>query len=260
VTRPPESGGLGFGYKWDLGWMHDTLTFLGRDPIHRKYHHTELTFRSMYQNNENFVLPISHDEVVHGKGPLFDKVAGDHWQKMASLRLLYGYQWATPGKKLLFMGDELAVWREWNHDTGLDWGVGMDPLHAGLARWLGDLNRAYRELPALHVGDCTPEGFRYLVGDDSEANVLAFARFGRPEDAPVIMIANFTPIVREGYRVGAPRAGFWREQLNSDAEIYGGSGVGNRGGVHTDEQGAHGQAQSLVLTVPPLAVVLLTAS
>ena len=260
VTRPPDHGGLGFGYKWDLGWMHDTLSFLGRDPIYRKHHHDQLTFRAMYANGENYVLPLSHDEVVHGKGPLIDKIPGDPWQKLASLRLLYGYQWTVPGKKLLFMGDELGVWSEWKHETELDWPLGNHPAHAGLGRWIGDLNRAYRAHPALHVGDCEPWGFQFLVGDDRDANVLAYARFGRQNDPPIVVVANFTPVPREGYRIGVPRGGHWKEILNSDAEVYGGSGVGNRGGMTADAQPAHGQGSSLVVTAPPLSVVVFVAS
>jgi 1,4-alpha-glucan branching enzyme len=259
VTRPPEHGGLGFGYKWDLGWMHDTLSYLEREPVHRKWHHDELTFRAIYQNSENYVLPLSHDEVVHGKGALISKIPGDPWQRYATLRLLYGYQWALPGKKLLFMGDELGVWDEWNHDHQLDWAVGMHPAHAGIARWVGDLNGAYRTYPALHVGDCDPVGFAWLVGDDREASVLAFLRTGGPGDPPVLVVANFTPVVREGYRVGVPRAGFWRELLCSDAEVYGGSGVGNRGGMHTDAMAWRGHEQSLVVTVPPLGLSMFVA-
>jgi len=260
VTRPPEHGGLGFGFKWDLGWMHDTLAFLGRDPIYRKHHHDQLTFRSIYANSENYVLPLSHDEVVHGKGPLIDKIPGDPWQKYATLRLLYGYQWTVPGKKLLFMGDELGVWKEWNHDTQLDWALGNHPAHAGLCRWLADLNRAYRAHPALHVGDCEPWGFQFLVGDDRETNVLGYARYGRDGDPPVVVVCNFTPVPREGYRLGVPKGGHWREILNSDADVYGGSGFGNRGGIDAENVPAHGHRSSLVVTAPPLAVVVFAAS
>ncbi len=258
VSRPTDHGGLGFGYKWDLGWMHDTLAFLSRDPIYRKHHHDQLTFRSVYANTENFVLPLSHDEVVHGKGALIDKVPGDPWQKYASLRLLFGYQWMTPGKKLLFMGSELGVWREWNHDAQLDWALGNHPAHAGIARWVGDLNRAYRGYPALHAGDCEPWGFRFLVGDDRDANVLAFARFGG--DVPIVVVANFTPVPREGYRLGVPRGGFWKEILNSDAEVYGGSGIGNAGGMIAEDVPARGYQSSIVVTAPPLAIVVFVAS
>ncbi len=259
VSRPPEHGGLGFGYKWDLGWMHDTLAFLEHDPVHRKHHHDQLTFRAIYAYTENYVLPLSHDEVVHGKGSLIGKLPGDPWQRYAAMRLLYGYQWTLPGKKLLFMGGELGVWGEWNHDHELDWAIGRHPAHAGIARWLGDLNRAYRELGALHVGDCDPSGFQWIVGDDRDATVLVYSRHGDAKDPPVVIVANFTPVPREGYRFGVPRGGFWREVLNSDAEIYGGSGAGNRGGMHADPIGSHGREHSLVITVPPLGVVVFVA-
>ena len=256
VSRPPEHGGLGFGYKWDLGWMHDTLKFLSREPIHRKYHYDELTFRSIYASSENYVMPLSHDEVVHGKGSLIGKIPGDPWQKYATLRLLYGYQWTLPGKKLVFMGDELGVWGEWNHDTQLDWPVGAHAAHAGIARWIGDLNGAYRNYPALHHGDCESWGFKWIVGDDRDASVLAYARYGNPGDAPIVVLANFTPVPREGYRVGVPRNGFWKELLNSDADVYGGSGIGNRGGMEAEAIECRGFPCSLVATVPPLAIVV----
>jgi 1,4-alpha-glucan branching enzyme len=259
VSRPPEHGGLGFGFKWDLGWMHDTLTHLEREPVHRKFHYDELTFRAIYASSENYVLPLSHDEVVHGKGALISKLPGDPWQRYATLRLLYGYQWTLPGKKLLFMGDEIGVWGEWHHDTQLDWAVGHHPAHAGIARWVGDLNAAYRAHPALHVGDCEPIGFRWLVGDDREGGVLAYLRTGGDADPPICVVANFTPVPREGYRLGVPRAGFWREILSSDSVHYGGSGVGNRGGMHTDSVGCRGFEQSLVVTVPPLGIAVFVA-
>jgi 1,4-alpha-glucan branching enzyme len=259
VSRPPEYGGLGFGFKWDLGWMHDTLKYLSRDPIYRRFHHDELTFRSLYANSENYVLPLSHDEVVHGKGALINKIAGDPWQKYAQLRLLLGYQWTLPGKKLLFMGNELGVWSEWNHDHELDWAIGMHPAHSGIARWLGDLNRAYRNFHALHRGDCEPWGFRWLIGDDRDASILAYARYGAEGDPPVVVIANFTPVPREGYRIGVPRPGFWSEVLNSDADIYGGSGIGNRGGMDAEKHGCRGYECSLVVTAPPFAVVVFAA-
>jgi 1,4-alpha-glucan branching enzyme len=259
VTRPPDHGGLGFGYKWDLGWMHDTLKYVEHEAIHRKWHHDELTFRAIYQNSENYVLPLSHDEVVHGKGALISKIPGDPWQKYATLRLLFGYQWALPGKKLLFMGDELGVWGEWNHDQQLDWAVGNHDAHAGIARWVGDLNRAYREHRALHVGDCNPVGFEWLIGDDRDASVFAFLRTGEKGDPPILVVANFTPVVREGYRIGVPRGGFWREILCSDSSHYGGSGIGNRGGMRTEAVECRGHAQSLVVTAPPLGIVLFVA-
>ncbi|HEY0193973.1 MAG TPA: 1,4-alpha-glucan branching protein GlgB [Kofleriaceae bacterium] len=256
VSRPPEHGGLGFGYKWDLGWMHDTLGYFARDPIHRSHHHGELTFRSVYAFTENFVLPLSHDEVVHGKGALINKLPGDPWQRYANLRLLYGYQWTLPGKKLLFMGGELGVWREWNHDGELDWPIGLHPAHAGIARWLGDLNAAYRRYPALHVGDCEASGFQWIAADDQDNSVIAYARRGGPGDPVVLVVVNFTPVPHEGYRVGAPAGGCWREILNSDAEVYGGSGLGNRGGVDADAIAAHGLDHSLRVTAPPLGIVV----
>jgi 1,4-alpha-glucan branching enzyme len=261
VTRPVDDGGLGFGYKWDLGWMHDTLGLLARDPIHRKHHQEALTFRSLYVNSENFVLPLSHDEVVHGKGSLLRKVhQADSWQRFATLRLLFGYQWTLPGKKLLFMGDELGVWNEWNHDVQLDWALADQPAHAGLARWVRDLNSAYRRCPALHRGDCEPWGWRWLVADDRESGVIAYARFsGQGDGGPVVVVANFTPVTRTGYRIGVPRAGYWKEILNSDAEIYGGSGVGNCGGLPSEPHPFRDHPQSLVVTAPPLGVVVFAA-
>jgi len=205
------------------------------------------------------VLPLSHDEVVHGKGSLIRKVDGDPWQKYASLRLLFGYQWTAPGKKLLFMGDELGVWNEWNHDGELDWPIGSHPAHAGIARWLGDLNRAYREYHALHRGDCESWGFRWLVADDRDSGILAYARYGREGDPPIVVVANFTPLVREGYRIGVPRSGHWKEILNSDAEHYAGSGIGNRGGLDAENVAVRGHGCSLVVTAPPLAVVVFAA-
>jgi 1,4-alpha-glucan branching enzyme len=259
VSRPPDTGGLGFGYKWDLGWMHDTLAFIAREPIHRRWHYNELTFRSVYAFSENFVLPLSHDEVVHGKRSLLAKLPGDPWQQYATLRLLYGYQWTLPGKKLLFMGGELGVWGEWNHETELDWPIAAHPAHDGIGRWLADLNQTYRAYRALHVGDCEPWGFRWIVGDDRDACVLVYARYGEAGDCPIVVIANFTPVPREGYRIGVPRAGYWRELLNSDAAVYGGSGIGNRGGLSTEAVACRGHDQSLVVTAPPLAVVVFAA-
>ncbi|MBP6628833.1 MAG: 1,4-alpha-glucan branching protein GlgB [Kofleriaceae bacterium] len=258
VSRPVEHGGLGFGFKWDMGWMHDTLAYLRRDPIHRRFHHDELTFRAVYAGSESYVLPLSHDEVVHGKGSLLSKLPGDPFARRANLRLLLGYQWTVPGKKLLFMGGELGTWREWSHDGELDWAITSDPGHAGLGRWLGDLNAAYRALPALHRRDTPPLGFAWLGGDDRDSSVLSYLRWGDPADAPVVVVLNFTPIVRTGYRVGAPAGGHWRELLNSDAASYGGGNVGNLGGVDAEAVPWHGQAHSLVVTVPPLGCVVLT--
>jgi len=260
VSRPPEAGGLGFGFKWDLGWMHDSLEYFRKEPVHRRWHHDQLTFRSVYAESENFVLPLSHDEVVHGKGALLAKMPGDPWQQRANLRLLYGYQWTLPGKKLLFMGGDLGTWREWNHDDELDWGILGDAGHAGLVRWLGDLNAAYRGLPALHRRDVRPGGFRWLVGDDRDASALAYLRLGEPGDPPALVACNFTPVARPDYRLGVPLAGRWREALNSDAERYGGSNVGNLGGVVADSgKTCRGQPFGLDLTLPPLGCVVLVA-
>ena len=260
VSRPPEWGGLGFGYKWDLGWMHDTLKYMENDPIHRRWHHDQLTFRSIYSNSENYVLPLSHDEVVHGKGSLLSKMPGDPWQKYANLRLLLSYQWATPGKKLLFMGGELGVWNEWNHDQQLDWAVGHHPAHAGIARLVGDLNRVYRGHRALHARDCDPVGFQWLIGDDRDASIFAFLRTADDDDAPVLVAMNATPVPRQGYRVGVPRGGYWKEILNSDAGVYAGSGLGNHGGVHAENVWCRGQDHSIVITLPPLALVMFVAT
>jgi 1,4-alpha-glucan branching enzyme len=257
VSRPLYIGGLGFGYKWDMGWMHDTLAYLQNDPIHRRYHHNKITFRSLYAFNENFVLPLSHDEVVHGKGSLVNKMPGDTWQKLANLRLLFGNLFAQPGKKLLFMGAELAQWREWNHDGSLDWDLLEDPGHAGIARWLEDLNGLYRREPALHERDCNPEGFEWIDGSDAENSVIAFLRRGKTPGEPVVAVFNFTPVVRENYRIGVPGRGFWKELLNSDAPEYGGSGVGNSGGVDAVPIPLHGRTHSLTLTLPPLGVLFL---
>ncbi|MFL6196182.1 MAG: 1,4-alpha-glucan branching protein GlgB [Thermoanaerobaculia bacterium] len=256
VSRPLYVGGLGFGYKWDMGWMHDALAYFANDPIHRKFHHNQITFRSIYAFNENFLLPLSHDEVVHGKGSLVNKMPGDVWQKLANLRLLYGHMYAQPGKKLLFMGAELAQWREWNHDSSLDWHLLDDPGHAGVSRWLEDLNRLYRELPALHELDCNPDGFEWIDGSDAEKSVIAFLRRGKAGE-PVAVIFNFTPVVRENYRVGVPGRGYWKELLNSDAAEYGGGGVGNQGGVDAVPIPMHGKTHSLTLTLPPLGVLFL---
>jgi len=262
VSKPTYVGGLGFGAKWDMGWMHDTLSYMALDPIHRKFHHGQLTFRAMYASSEHFVLPLSHDEVVHGKGSLLRKMSGpsmpgDDWQRFANLRLLLGYMYATPGKKLLFMGAELATWNEWYHEVGLDWDLLSSPAHGGVARWLGDLNRLYRAEPALHELDCEPEGFAWIDCNDSEGSTLCFARRARDLEDEIVVACNFTPLPRHRYRVGVPRAGFWAEVLNGDAQDYGGSGVGNLGGVWSDEVACHGRAQSVLLTLPPLAIVVL---
>ncbi|HSN86868.1 MAG TPA: 1,4-alpha-glucan branching protein GlgB, partial [Thermoanaerobaculia bacterium] len=259
VSRPTYVGGLGFGFKWDMGWMHDTLKYLSHDPVHRVFHHNEITFRMVYAWNESFVLPLSHDEVVHGKGSLVNKMPGDAWQKLANLRLLYGYMYAQPGKKLLFMGAELAQGREWNHESSLDWHLLDEPAHAGIYNWLGDLNRLYRDEPALHECDSSPEGFEWVDANDALNSVLSFLRKGKTPGETVLVVLNFTPIPRENYRVGVPRRGFWAEVLNSDAAEYQGSGKGNMGGVETVPIPLHGRPYSLTLDLPPLGVVFLKA-
>jgi 1,4-alpha-glucan branching enzyme len=257
VSRPTYLGGLGFGLKWDMGWMHDTLRYLARDPVHRRHHHNELTFRMMYAFSENFVLPLSHDEVVHGKGSLLAQMAGDDWQKFANLRLLFGYMVTQPGKKLLFMGGEFGQWAEWNHDRSLDWHLGQFPPHAGVKRWVADLNRVYRELPALFELDTNPQGFEWVDCNDAEASVLSYLRKGNSPTDVALVVCNFTPVPRPDYQVGVPLGGFWQELLNSDAEIYGGSGHGNFGGLESAEVPFHGRPFSLNLTLPPLGVLVL---
>ncbi len=257
VSRPTYVGGLGFGMKWNMGWMHDTLYYFSRDPIHRKYHHDQLTFSIWYAFNENFVLPLSHDEVVHGKGSLIGKMPGDDWQKFANLRLLYGYMYGHPGKKMLFMGAELGQWREWNHDQSLDWHLLEHAPHQGLQRWLKDLNRFYRNEPALYERDFEHAGFEWLDMRDWEHGTLSFVRKGGAVEDWIIVVCNFTPVPRHNYRIGVPRAGLWKEVLNSDASDYGGSGHGNFGGVRTSPASSHGHTQSLALTLPPLGILFL---
>ncbi len=260
VSRPTYVGGLGFDMKWDMGWMHDTLRYLSRDPLHRNRHHHELTFRRMYAYSESFVLALSHDEVVHGKGSLLGKMPGDDWQKRANLRLLFAYMTAQPGKKLLFMGGELGQHREWDHDGSLDWHLLERQEHAGIQRLVADLNRLYREEPALHEQDCEEAGFDWIDADDVAHSVLSFLRRGKDEEVPELAcVFNFTPVVREGYRIGLPRGGRWREVLNTDAANYGGSGQGNLGGVDAEEVPCHGRPFSAALTLPPLGAVLLRA-
>jgi 1,4-alpha-glucan branching enzyme len=255
VSRPVYLGGLGFGLKWDMGWMHDTLNYLTQDPVHRKYHHNRLTFRGLYAFTENYMLPLSHDEVVHGKGSLLSRMPGDQWQKFANLRLLYGYQWTQPGKKLLFMGGELGQWREWDHDTSLDWHLLDGPLHRGLQRWVRDLNTAYRGEASLHELDCDPAGFEWVDCCDSEQSVLSFLRKGRSAGEEMLVLCNFTPVPRYNYRVGVNRGGRWQEVLNSDAPLYGGSGQGNLGGVVAAPVPWHGRDYTLHVTLPPLGMV-----
>ncbi len=255
VSRPNYLGGLGFGMKWDMGWMHDILEYMSHDPVHRSYHHNQLTFRMMYAFHENFVLPLSHDEVVHGKRSLLDKMPGDGWQKFANLRLLLGYMYAQPGKKLLFMGGEFGQGREWNHDEGLEWHLLEHPWHRGAQAWVRDLNHLLRNEPALHQLDFSPEGFQWVDCNDSAGSTLSFLRQGSTPEDTVLVVANFTPVVREKYQVGVPRGGYWREMLNSDAQEYGGSGVGNLGGVEAAERPVHGRPASLAITLPPLGII-----
>jgi 1,4-alpha-glucan branching enzyme len=257
VSRPPYIGGLGFGMKWDMGWMHDTLQYMSKTPIHRKYHHNKLTFRGLYMFNENFVMPLSHDEVVHGKGSLVNKMAGDEWQRFANLRLLYAYMWTQSGKKLLFMGGEIAQTSEWNHDSSIQWDLLRWGPHQGVQRWVSDLNRYYRSEPALYELDFSPDGWQWVDADDSDNSVLSYMRYGRDREAPVLIACNFTPVPRRGYRIGVPLAGHWREMLNSNAEIYGGTGEGNFGGVMSEDKACHGQPHSVLLNLPPLAAVVL---
>jgi 1,4-alpha-glucan branching enzyme len=261
VSKPIYVGGLGFGMKWDMGWMHDTLEYMSQDPVFRKYHHQLLTFRMMYAYSENFVMPLSHDEVVHGKGSLFGKMPGDAWQKLANLRVLYSYMYALPGKKTLFMGAELGQRSEWNHDASLEWHlVEQDAGHAGLMRYVEDLNRLYRAEPALWRRDAEPGGFRWIDVHDSDQGVLSLVRFGASGEPPVVVVLAFTPLPRTSYRIGVPAGGFWREALNSDAHEYGGSGWGNLGGVEAAPVGSHGFRHSIHVTVPPLGAVFLVGS
>jgi 1,4-alpha-glucan branching enzyme len=255
VSRPTYTGGLGFGYKWDMGWMHDTLKYMSEDPVHRKYHHNQLTFRMVYGYTENFVLPLSHDEVVHGKGSLVAKMPGDDWQKFANLRLLYSYQWAQPGKKLLFQGGEIGQWSEWRHDHSIDWHLLEWADHRGVQELVTDLNHAYREWPALYEGDCDPSGFEWLDVHDSDQSTLSFVRKSKDGRGLAVCAFNFTPVPRHNFRLGVPARGYWREVLNTDAEKYGGSGMGNYGGVESVPVPAHGRHDSIVVTLPPLAGV-----
>ncbi len=257
VSRPTYVGGLGFGMKWDMGWMHDTLEYFKQDPIHRKYHHTQLTFRMLYGFTENFVLPLSHDEVVHGKGSLVGKMPGDEWQRFANLRLLYGYMFAQPGKKLLFMGDEFGQVREWTHDASLEWHVLQYPVHRGVQFWIEQLNRIYREQPALHELDSDSAGFEWVDANDSENSSLSFLRKGKSEREQILVVCNFTPVPRLKFRIGVPLEGYWRELLNSDSTHYAGSGMGNGGGVMAESKASHGRPFSLSLTLPPLGVLFL---
>jgi 1,4-alpha-glucan branching enzyme len=259
VSRPTWLGGLGFGMKWNMGWMHDTLDYFSRDPVHRKFHHDQLTFSIWYAFHENFVLPFSHDEVVHGKGSLLGRMPGDDWQKFANLRLLFGYMYGHPGKKLLFMGGEFGQWREWNHDRSLDWHLLEHAPHRGMQRWIQDLNHLYRHEPALHARDFDRDGFEWADLHDWEHSIISFFRRGDGPDDLMLVVCNFTPVTHANYRLGVPRGGFWHEALNSDAAIYGGSGQGNLGGVEAAPVPAHGRYHSLLLTLPPLGILYLKA-
>ena len=257
VSKPTYTGGLGFGMKWDMGWMHDTLHYYGADSIYRKYHHDELTFSMWYYFSENFVLPLSHDEVVHGKGSLLNKLPGDEWQKLANLRLLFGYMYGHPGKKLLFMGGELAEKEEWDHEKALDWRLLGESASAGVHRWVRDLNRLLRAEPALHELDFAPAGFEWVDFRDSDNSVISFIRRPASSSGVILFVCNNTPVPRVGYRVGVPVGGKWKELLNSDAIDYGGSGVGNLGGVEAKDFPSHGQPRSVTLTLPPLGCLFL---
>jgi len=255
VSRPTYVGGLGFGLKWDMGWMHDTLRFFSKDAVHRRFHHNDLTFRMMYAFTENFILPLSHDEVVHGKGSLLQKMAGDEWRKFANLRLMFAHMYAQPGKKLMFMGGEFGQWREWNHDAALDWDLLDDERHAKLQRWVEDLNKFYRDSAPMHELDLDPAGFEWIDCCDTENSIVSLVRKGKSDQTLVAAVLNFTPIPRHNYQVGIPRGGQWHEVLNSDADLYGGSGQGNMGGIEAAPIPLHGRKWSLTLTLPPLAAV-----
>ena len=270
VSRPTYAGGLGFGMKWNMGWMHDTLEYFKKDPVHRKYHHNDLTFSMIYAFTENFMLSLSHDEVVHGKGSLLRKMPGNDWQKYANLRALYTYMYGHPGKKLLFMGDEIAQWDEWNHDSSIDWHLLQYGPHRGMQQLVKDLNRVYKSEPALYANDFQQDGFEWIDCNDGQNSVLSFLRKGQnpagfaplrskgqnPQET-IVVVCNFTPVARQDYKVGVPRGGFWKEIFNSDAKEYDGSGVGNCGGTHAWDTGWHGRPHCLSLTLPPLGVLFL---
>ncbi|KMP10793.1 glycogen branching protein [Candidatus Nitromaritima sp. SCGC AAA799-C22] len=257
VSRPTYTGGLGFGLKWDMGWMHDTLEYMAKDPVHRKFHHDHLTFRFLYAFSENFVLPLSHDEVVHGKGSLLSKMPGNDWQKFANLRLLLGNMYSQPGKKMLFMGGEFGQWSEWDHESSLDWHLLDFPPHEGVQLWVRDLNNLYRSEPSLSEIDFEPDGFEWIDCSDSQQGILILLRKGRRPGDRMIVAFNFTPVPRDNYRIGVPEGGLWKEVLNSDAKEYGGSGVGNAGKIQAEPVSCHGRPSSLDLTLPPLAALFL---
>ena len=257
VSRPTYMGGLGFSLKWNMGWMHDTLNYLSKEPVYRKYHQNDMTFSLLYAFNENFILPLSHDEVVHGKGSLINKMSGDEWQKFANLRAYYGFMWGHPGKKLLFMGGEFAQWQEWNFSAGLEWQVLASPNHQGVQRFIKDLNRLYQDEPALYEDDFEWTGFTWIDANDSDNSVFSFLRNGKSSNEFIVVVSNFTPVVRQNYRIGVPKPGYYKEVLNSDSAHYWGSNVGNEGGIQTEETPFHGYDFSLSLTLPPLATIML---
>ena len=257
VSQPVYAGGLGFGFKWNMGWMHDTLQYMAEDPVHRRWHHDKMTFGLLYAFSENFVLPLSHDEVVHGKRSLLDKMPGDAWQRFATLRAYYAFMWAYPGKKLLFMGQEFAQGREWNHDVSLDWDLLERAQHQGVQSLVRECNRLYRAQRALHARDCESDGFRWIVVDDAAASVFAWTRFGLGHEPPVVCVTNFTPVARTQYRLGLPHGGRWREILNTDSSAFGGSNVGNAGGVTSEAAPSHGYHYSAAVTLPPLGTIWL---
>ncbi|MFA6378982.1 MAG: 1,4-alpha-glucan branching enzyme, partial [Candidatus Omnitrophota bacterium] len=257
VSRPLYAGGLGFGMKWNMGWMHDVLVYFSKDPVYRKYHHNDLTFSFLYTFTENFVLSFSHDEVVHGKGSLLNRMPGDDWQKFANLRLLLGYMYAHPGKKLVFMGCEIGQRSEWNHDQSLDWHLLQYVPHQGIQKWMQDLNTLYKKEPSLFLHDFQPSGFQWIDGGDWQKSIIVFMRQGDLAEEKIVIICNFTPETRFGYRLGVPAQGYWKELLNSDGKEYGGSGQGNSGGRSTEPVKSHGFPQSLSLTLPPLGILFL---
>ncbi|HEY1721173.1 MAG TPA: 1,4-alpha-glucan branching protein GlgB [Magnetospirillaceae bacterium] len=257
VTQPVYANGLGFGFKWNMGWMHDTLEYMAKEPVHRRYHHKQMTFGMMYAYSENFVLPLSHDEVVHGKRSIAGRMPGDEWQRFANLRAYFAFMWAYSGKKLLFMGQDFGQIREWNFNRELEWNLLDYQVHRGTQSLVRDLNRAYRTLPALHARDCEPEGFRWTIADDADQSIFAWVRYGGPGDAPVAVICNFTPVPRRNYRIGLPQSGPWQEIINTDAKDYGGSGVGNGGGLVAEDRPAHGFPASAMMTLPPLGTIYL---
>ncbi len=255
VSRPTSIGGLGFGMKWNMGWMHDTLKYFSKDPVFRKSHHNELAFSLWYAFTENFLLPLSHDEVVHGKGSLIGKMPGDEWQRHANLRLLFGHMYGHPGKKLIFMGGEFAQWKEWNHDESLEWYVLQYHLHQGMRDWVKDLNHLYKTSPAMYEQDFSQDGFEWIDFHDYEQSIISYIRKGKNPGEIVLAVCNATPIPRHNYIVGVPGNGFWKEVLNSDAEMYGGSGCGNFGGIQAEATPSHGRKYSLHLTLPPLGIL-----